>query len=171
MTPRKLLRVARWEATKGVASVDRRTAAALAAIVLVTLAAVPALAATGLALDDGIYRVGIAPDHPLHGPVANDSSFAVRDPSREAFENGEIEILIDGNRARYRDTEKGRAAVAELGRAVERYNDRRMASESNRTAAYPAAVTLRFVERGSAVTDAGDGGTGTDGDGNNGGGG
>jgi ABC-type Na+ efflux pump permease subunit len=163
VTPRKLLRVARWEVTKGVASVDRRTAAALAVIVLVTLAAVPALAATGLALDDGIYRVGIASDHPLHGPVTNDSSFAVRDPSREAFENGEIEILIEGDRTRYRDTEKGRAAVAELGRAVERYNDRRMASEPNRTAAYPVAVTLRFVERGAAVTDADDGGAGTGG--------
>jgi ABC-type Na+ efflux pump permease subunit len=163
VTPRKLLRVARWEVTKGVASVDRRTAAALAVIVLVTLAAVPALAATGLALDDGIYRVGIASDHPLHGPVTNDSSFAVRDPSREAFENGDIEILIEGDRTRYRDTEKGRAAVAELGRAVERYNDRRMASEPNRTAAYPVAVTLRFVERGAAVTDADDGGAGTGG--------
>jgi ABC-type Na+ efflux pump permease subunit len=163
VTPRKLLRVARWEVTKGVASVDRRTVAAVAVIVLVTLAAVPALAATGLALDDGIYRVGIASDHPLHGPVTNDSSFAVRDPSREAFENGEIEILIEGDRTRYRDTEKGRAAVAELGRAVERYNDRRMASEPNRTAAYPVAVTLRFVERGAAVTDADDGGAGTGG--------
>lgn len=152
MNPRKTLRVARWETTKGITGVDRRAVIILLATLLITLAAVPALATTGLALDHGIYRVGVSPDHPMYGPVANDSTFAVRDPDPAAFARGDIEILIDGDTVRYQDTAKGRAAVASLRGAVERYNDREMARESNRTAAFPVSVTLRFVERGTAET-------------------
>ncbi|MFB6118677.1 PrsW family intramembrane metalloprotease [Halosegnis sp.] len=156
MTPRKLLRVARWEATKGVASVDRRVAAVLAALLVVTLASVPALAATGLALDEGIYRVGIEEESPLYGPVAADTAFTVQDPSRAAFEDGRIDLLVTDGRVRYRDTEKGRAAVAQLQAAVERYNDRRLAREPNQTAAFPVRVTLRFIERGEAASTPGE---------------
>ena len=167
MKPRKLLRVARWEATKGVGSIDRRVAVLILATLLVTVAAVPALAATGFALDDGIYRVGIDDGHPLHGPATNDSAFAVRDPSVEAFEAGDLELLVSGDRIRYRQTEKGKAALATLRETTGLYNDALMRLERNETAAFPVSVTLRFTERGAAATD-GDGQSGG-GDGSDGG--
>ncbi|MDZ7745624.1 MAG: PrsW family intramembrane metalloprotease [Halobacteriales archaeon] len=153
MRLRKLLRVARWETTKGVNGIDRRVAVLIIATLLVAVAAVPALAATGFALDEGIYRVGVADGHPLHSPATNDSTFDVHDPSVEAFENGELELLVQGDRIRYRSTDKGRAALATLRETTAQYNDALMRFETNQTAANPVSVTLRFAERGSATTD------------------
>jgi ABC-type Na+ efflux pump permease subunit len=151
VNPRKLLRVARWETTKGVAGVDRRVAVALAATLLVTAAAVPALAATGFALDDGLYRVGVAESDPLYDPVAADPTFAVGEPSRAALAADRIDVLVRDGRVVGVDGEKGRAAVAALSDAVAAYNDEQFAREPNGSAAFPVAVTLRFADRGDAV--------------------
>jgi len=146
--PRRVARIARWEAGRNVGSVDRRTLVVGAVGVALVLALIPAVTG-GVALDRGIYRIGVADDNPLAGPAAADATFAVREPSREAFAAGRIEILVLDDRATYRDTEKGQAAVAEFRRAVERYNDRRMREEPNESAAFPVfPVTVRYVDRG-----------------------
>jgi len=108
--PRRVLRIARWELTRGVGTLDRRTVAvALVALLLVGLL-VPVVASQGGALDSGIYRVGVSEDHPYHDPVAEDPTFAVREPSEAAYREGRLEILLTEEQAVYRDTEKGRAA-------------------------------------------------------------
>ncbi|WP_435194479.1 ABC transporter permease [Natronomonas sp. EA1] len=179
MKLRKTLRVARWEVTKGAGGIDRRNLLVGALGIAFVLAMVPALAGGGFALDEGIYRIGVAESHPLHGPASADPSFIVREPSAEAYEEGNLEILIRGSRATYRDTEKGRAAVATLRESVARYNDARMRGEANETAAFPVDVTIEYVERGTSELvapgsggggDAGGGGGGGDGTGGTGGG-
>lgn len=151
MNLRKLLRIARWETTKGVAGIDRRVALALAATLLVTAAAVPALAATGFALDDGLYRVGVAESDPLYDPVVAEPTFAVGEPSRAALESGRVDVLVRNGRVVGIDGQKGRAAVAELRNTVAAYNDARMAEESNASAAFPVTVTLQFADRSETV--------------------
>jgi ABC-type Na+ efflux pump permease subunit len=168
VNPRSVLRIARWEVTKGAGGIDRRTVAVAVAGLAFVLALVPLVTAGGVALDAGIYRVGVDPGHQLHGPVEEDATLAVRDPDAEAFDEGDLEVLVRESHVVYRNTEKGRAAVAELRSAVEGYNDRRVAVEPNQSAAYPVDVTVRYVSRnvtdvvvpdgGGDGPDAGDGG-------------
>ncbi|WP_255195906.1 ABC transporter permease [Halorarius litoreus] len=168
MNPRKILRVARWEVTKGAGSLDRKTLLAAAGILLLVVAMVPTLVGGGVAVDDGLYRVGIDDDHPLYEPVAQDPTFAVREPSATAYDAGHLELLVEGRNLRVRDTEKGRAAVAELRATVERYNDRIMAAEPNQSAAFPVfPVSIEYAERDSVevVAPGGDGGDGGSGGG------
>jgi ABC-type Na+ efflux pump permease subunit len=155
MQPRKLLRIARWEVTKNAGGIDRRTVAvAVGAMALLGVVG-PVVAGGGVALDQGIYRVGVAPDNPYHPVAAEDDTFAVRAPEERALRDGEIDLLVTGAdpvTIRPAADAKGRAAAAELRAAVESYNDRRLREEPNRTAAFPVSVTLRYEERTAQVT-------------------
>jgi len=170
-------RIARWEVTKNAGGVDRRTVA-IALVALVGMGALaPVVLSQGIALDDGIYRVGVTEDSPYYDAVAADDTFRVQDPDIEALYAEKQEILISGDHvARFATTTKGRAAVAELRSTVQRYNDGLMRAEANQTAAFPVLVNLTYVSRNvtgvdppaqlaiSNPDDRSDGGT-TDGDG------
>jgi len=167
--PRTVARVARWEVTKGAGKIDRRTVAVGVVGLLLGGVVLVAVAGSGVALDEGIYRVGVAEDHPYHGPASTDSTLAVREPDREAFRDGRLEVLAVEGQLVVADSRKGRAALAELRGAAERYNDRQLRAEDNRTAAFPVEVTLRYVERENVrdviAPGAGGGGGGDDTDG------
>ena len=91
MRPRKLLRIAHWESTKGVGSFDRgAVAVVLAAAVFVAAVGLVGLVG-GVALQDGIYRVGVEETSQFHDPVAEDSTFAVVDPDPSVVEDGTLE--------------------------------------------------------------------------------
>ncbi|WP_276257579.1 PrsW family intramembrane metalloprotease [Haloglomus litoreum] len=173
MRPRKVLRIARWEVTKHAGGLDRRTVAVAVVALLFAFALAPAVAGGGFALDDGIYRVGVADDSVFHPAVASDDTFRIVEPEPGLVAAGEADLLIREGSFVVADSEKGRAAVAELRTTVQQFNDRRMLDESNASAAYPVfPVSLQYAERDSGdVTDGGDGGSGGDGgDGGSGGG-
>ncbi|WP_338729015.1 PrsW family intramembrane metalloprotease [Haladaptatus sp. DJG-WS-42] len=143
MNSRKILRIARWEVTKGAGGIDRKTLvagiAAIALLILVSSAAV----GHGVTLDRGIYRVSVDESSPYYGPVATDPTFAIREPGTQ-----DVEIAIEDGRFRVNNSPKGRAAFTELRRAVASYNDRVMATEQNQSAAFPVAVSITYVNRG-----------------------
>ncbi|PSQ44628.1 PrsW family intramembrane metalloprotease [Halobacteriales archaeon SW_5_68_122] len=191
MRPRKLLRVARWESTKGVGGFDRgAVAVVLAAAAFVAAVGVVGLVG-GVALQDGIYRVGVEDSSPFYNPVAEDPAFAVVDPDPSVLEDGTLEagegydvyLKNESNRTRLYlasrggdPTDKSRAAVASLRESIEEYNERQMRLEENGTAAFPVTVTVQFVEQGGAGSTggggsdgAGSGGAGGGGDGGDGG--
>ena len=147
MNPRKVLRIARWEVTKNAGGVDRRTVAVALLTVLAAAVIVPFAAAQGTALDEGIYRVGVDEGSPYHEVVAEDSTFTVHEPSRGALRAGRIDLLVEGESVYAADTEKARAASAELRSTVESFNDGRLIEERNQSAAYPVVVTLGYAER------------------------
>ena len=179
-------RIARWEVTKNAGGADRRTlAVALLAVVGVAVL-VPLAAGHGVALDDGIYRVGVTEESPLYPAVSSDDTFEVQQPRPGAIATGEQDVLVRGAQVRrIADSQKGRAAAAELRVTVESYNDALMGNEDNVSAAFPVVVNLTYAEqdatRSLAVgdtgeetlgSDSGDGTSdgGTDGDGGTGGG-
>jgi ABC-type Na+ efflux pump permease subunit len=185
MHPRKLLRIARWEVTKNAGGVDRRTAAVAVGALLLLGVLAPAIAGSGVAVDQGLYRVGVAADNPYHPVAAGDDTFAVRDPDPEALSQGDIDLLITGSNpvtVRAASDAKGRAAAAEFRSAVESYNDAQLGREGeNETAAFPVSVTLEYESRSdsggataggggdsggdtAAAGDAGGGGGGAGGD-------
>ncbi|WP_135805263.1 ABC transporter permease subunit [Halorussus marinus] len=152
----KTLRIARWEVSKNAGQLDRRTLAAIGVVLVLVAALTPLVASKGIALDDGIYQVGVADDSPYRGPVANDSTFVAVEPDARAFRNGEIDVLIlPGRPPVPAPTQKGQAAISELRATVQAYNDDLMGFERNRTAAFPVNVSLRYVAQNVSTTGAG----------------
>ncbi|WP_135363210.1 ABC transporter permease subunit [Halosimplex halophilum] len=144
-------RIARWEVTKNAGGVDRRTAAIALLAVLGLGAMAPVAVSQGVALDQGIYRVGVVQEDPLYDPVYLDPTFRVQDPSSAAVEAGYQEVMVVGPQVReYADSTKGRAAVSELRSTVKRYNDGIMDTEDNQSAAFPVVVNLTYVDRESS---------------------
>jgi ABC-type Na+ efflux pump permease subunit len=150
VTTATVLRIARWEVTKSAGNVDRRTLALAAVGVLLGALVGPAVVSGGIALDDGIYRVGVAEDSPYSAVVSQSPQFTAGEPTREALDENRIDILVtdDGTVVANPDTpQKSRAALSEFRSAVENYNDRVMRTEPDQDAAFPVEVALEFESR------------------------
>ncbi|WP_050032359.1 ABC transporter permease [Halorubrum halophilum] len=198
---RRILRVARWETARASGGVDRRTLLAALALLLVAggvLGGGLAAGVVGLDVDRDVYRVAVDGDSPYADAVEEAPALtAVPLGSASLGETADLVVLdgrsIDGSgdgisvetvTVRASDTRKGEAAAAEFREAVETHNERLMAAEENRTAAFPITVTLQYVGRNGGLDEestlggddggGGDGGSGTgsgDGDGSGEGGG
>ena len=156
--PRVVARIARWEVLRGTDTLDGRTVGVYLIGLLVLAAALPLAAGSGLALDEGIYRIGTPEDSPYRDVAESDPTFVVRGDGTTAAADGRLTVeegyelvVVDGEVLLATEdgepTAKARAALAALRRSVESYNDRRMAEEPNATAAFPVRVTLRYAER------------------------
>ncbi|WP_459194134.1 PrsW family intramembrane metalloprotease [Halosimplex sp. J119] len=142
------VRIARWEVTKNAGGVDRRTIAIALLAVLGLGAMAPMAVSQGVALDQGIYRVGVVEEDPYYDPVSLDPTFQVQDPSAAAVAAGSQEIRIVGPQvSEYANSTKGRAAVDELRSSTMQYNDGIMDLEDNRSAAFPVIVNLTYADR------------------------
>jgi ABC-type Na+ efflux pump permease subunit len=141
------------------------------ALLLAGGVAAATVASGGVALDDGIYRVGVAPDSPYYDVVAGPETPALvaRSPDAPLGEGIDVRVRAEGppdERFRATDSRKGRAALAAFRSAVERHNDRLLAAEDNQTAAFPVLVQLRYEDRvnpslpGGATGGGGGGGAG-----------
>lgn len=144
---RSALRIARWEATSGVAGLDRRAITATVLVLLVIGVVIPLAASSGGPPDAELYRVGIDENNQYYPVIASESVFAVEQPDPRAFRAGQLDILIQGGDIRVADTRKGRAAATELESAIERHNDRMMRVEPDRAAAFPVSVEVEYIER------------------------
>ena len=160
LRPRVVARIARWEVFRGTGTLDRRTVGVYLFGVLVLAAALPMAAGSGLALDEGIYRVGVTEGSPYRGVIDAEPAFVVRGDGRAAAADGHLTpsegyelVLVDGEVLLASEggepTPKARSALAALRRSVESYNDRRMAEEPNATAAFPVRVSVEYATRES----------------------
>ncbi|QWC20281.1 PrsW family intramembrane metalloprotease [Halorubrum sp. 2020YC2] len=171
---RRVLRVARWESARASGGVDRRTLAAGVALLLVAGGVVGVGVATGVAgldVDRDVYRVGVDPGSPYADAIDEAASLrpvpagtaslgdtadavvvtVVRPGSGgDSIDAADVEEVV----VRATDTRKGEAAAASVREAVEAHNERLMRAEPNRTAAFPVAVTLRYVGRTTGFDDA-----------------
>ena len=171
MTPRAILRIARWEVERSAAVVDRRTLALGLFALLVVGSAVGAGALTnGVALDRDLYRVGVDESSPYYAPVEASTALAAHPPSERAFRAGELDLLVVSDGVVTPDTPKGEAALSAFRGSVERHNAGLMRAEANQTAAFPVVVSLRYATR-SAVDPTGSTGGGGDDTGDSAGGG
>ena len=175
MKPRKLLRIARWEVQKNAGGLDRRTVAITVVMIVLFAAVSPLIAAGGVGLEDGVYRVGVDEDSQYYGVAQSDPTFEIVAGADERdLRTGEIELLVDGRTIRVADSRKGSAAYSEFRESVQRYNNQQLAGEANQTAAFPVEVTVEFREQSDpggtdgqtddgTTTDGGDGGDGSGG--------
>jgi ABC-type Na+ efflux pump permease subunit len=172
VSPRKLLRVARWEVSRSTGTVDRKTAVLGAVALLLTVGvAAGGLFAGGVALDEDIYAVAVSPESPYHEPVCDSTpleAVPVGAPNADVYvddrDPGDREATVS-----VANTRKGQAALGAFRSAVERHNARLLAAEENQSAAFPVGVTLSYVERASERVGASDGSADADDDGATGG--
>jgi len=179
---RRVLRVARWETARAGGGVDRRTLLAALALLLVAggvLGGGLAAGVVGLDVDRDVYRVAVDGGSPYADAVEEAPALtAVPVDGAELGDSADL-VVFDGGRSgavetvavRASDTRKGEAAAAEFREAVEAHNERLMAAEENRTAAFPITVTLQYVGRTSGLDDGstlGGNGEGGSGDGSGG---
>ena len=190
---RRVARIARWELGQSTSSYNRRTLAVIAVLVVVVASVGTSAVALGVASpspNTDIYRVGVADNSPYNAVIDDHASLTARPPDRTALATGEIDLLIGAVRqptagpgtrsptllVEPADGEKGDAALTAFRSAVQSYNDRAMALEPNRTAAYPVVVELQYIPQSTlgpaAPTNAGnltgDDTTGDDADGDDG---
>ena len=159
---RRVLRVARWETARAGGGVDRRTALAALALLLVAvgvLGAGVAAGVVGLDVDRDVYRVGVDRDTPYAGAVEAEPSLT-RVPAQRARLGDTADLVIvtsgppdtaEAVTVLASDSRKGEAAAAAFREAVAAHNERVMAAEENRTAAFPITVTLQYVGRTSGL--------------------
>ncbi len=165
MKARNVLRVARWETTRSAGDIDRETAVAFVVVLLALAAIVPAVVTMGPTPGEGIYRVGVTEDSQYADVVASDPQLAAVDPAADA------DVVVTDTTITYDDTAKGRAALSTLRSATVGYNDFLMRQEPDQDAAFPVVVSLSYRPQSIDVTGAqtGDGATGGDTDGSDGG--
>jgi len=173
---RRIARIARWELGQSTSSYNRRTLAVIAVLVVVVASVGTSAVALGVASpspNTDIYRVGVADNSPYNAVIDDHASLTARPPDRTALATGEIDLLVGGVRqptagpgprsptllVEPANSEKGDAALTAFRSAVQSYNDRAMALESNRTAAYPVIVELQYTPQSTlgpaAPTNAG----------------
>ncbi|QDX39559.1 ABC transporter permease subunit [Salarchaeum sp. JOR-1] len=162
MTPRRALRIARWEAAKSTGNVDRRTAVLLAVVVLALAVLAPVLVAAQPSPGEGIYRVGVDEDSRYHAVVERNPQLRAVGADPRDVVAGDAELSIRGGRFYVGDSAKAQAALAELRAAVVAYNDYLMRHEPDQAAAFPVTVTLQYLEQNPPGDTAGD--NTTDGD-------
>ena len=174
---RRIGRIARWELGQSTSSYNRRTLAVVAVLVVIVGSVGASTVALGVASpapNTDIYRVGVAADSPYNAVIEDNAALTARQPDRTALATGEIDLLVGGVRqatagpgprsptllVEAADGQKGAAALTAFRSAVQSYNDRAMALESNQTAAYPVVVELQYLPQSTlgpaAPTDAGD---------------
>ncbi|AXR81397.1 ABC-type Na+ efflux pump, permease component [Natrarchaeobaculum sulfurireducens] len=146
----RTVRVARWEVTRSMGTVDRKTI--LLVLAMVAVAGVVGLSAVdeGLALEDEIYVVGVDEGDPYHDVAVESTAFRPIPLSDVALEDGgadgNVDVVIADGQIGHVGT-NGEAAYDAFRGAVETYNERRMAAETDETAAYPVLVTLEYQDR------------------------
>ena len=175
------------------------TAAALLLLAGAVVGAGLVVGTEGLAPNQDIYRVGVDETSPYYDVIDRNAALTPRPPDRAKLETGDLDLLVspptggtvsltvDGQQAdgtvdtgglssstvsvAYAPTQKGTAALTAFRSAVQGYNDRLMALEPNRTAAYPVSVSLQYRTQSSSLQSsrfADSNGTATDGEGGNG---
>ncbi|GAA0654805.1 ABC transporter permease subunit [Salarchaeum japonicum] len=172
MNPRRVLRIARWEATKSTGNVDRRTAVLLVGVVLSLAVLAPVLVAVQPSPGEGIYRVGVDEDNRYHAVVERNPELRAVSADPRDVADGAAELSIRGSQFYVGDSQKSQAALAELRAAVVAYNDYLMSLESDQSAAFPVTVTLQYLEQDAddpANSDGANGGDPAGGDGTSGG--
>jgi ABC-type Na+ efflux pump permease subunit len=143
-----VLAVARHEARRAFAVLDRRTGVALVAVVVLLALSWPVVRTHPVAPQEGLYPYAVAAPSPLEDAVASDARFRKADGGRAELEAGRLALVLDGDAVLADDTnERSLAAMLALSQATARWMEQRMAAESDQAAAFPVSVNVLLVRQ------------------------
>jgi ABC-type Na+ efflux pump permease subunit len=156
--------IARHEARRAFAVLDKRTGFALLAVVVLLAASWPVVRSHPIAPQDGLYPYAVASPSPLEGAAASDARFRKVDGGRTDLVAGHVALVLEGDAVLADDTdERSRAALLALSQAAARWLEDRLALEPDQAAAFPVTVNVLLVREdfsatGSAIAGGGRGG-------------
>jgi ABC-type Na+ efflux pump permease subunit len=135
--------IARHEARRAFAVLDRRTGFALVGVALLLALSWPVVQQAPPEPLDGIYPVAASDGAVLRDAVRSDARFRLVDGGRDELESGRAALWLDGDQVTY-DEERpaSRAALIALGQATQRWLEQRMEDEGDQAAAFPVRVNI-----------------------------
>jgi ABC-type Na+ efflux pump permease subunit len=135
-----VLAVARHEARRAFAALDRRTGLALAAAALLLALSWPVVQQNPVSPQDGLYPYAVRSPSPLEDAAASDARF-------RRVDAGPVALVLDGDAVVVSGGERGEAALLALSQAAARWMEGRMAEEPDEAAAFPVAVNILTVRQ------------------------
>ncbi len=149
----RILTVARWELRRAKSSFSLKTRF-LSFIILILIGMSSFFAAqSGLHINDNIYRVAVT-DASLARVLQSDAKFEVHlageENARSLFENEGFDILINGAKIYYHDTDKSISALDAIDKAIKQYDEARLLSYNDLNNTFPVWITIKNIAREQA---------------------
>jgi ABC-type Na+ efflux pump permease subunit len=135
--------IARHEARRAFAVLDKRTGFAILGVVLVLVLTWPLVLRHPVQPQEGLFPVAVAPGAELAGAVKADLRFRIVAGTAADVETGRIALYVAGHGVTYDSgAERSRAAYGALEQATQRWLEGQMALEPDQTAAFPVDVNV-----------------------------
>lgn len=148
-----ILTISRWELRRTSLSFSRKLIALSLLIIILTGFVSLFVSQNGFHINDGIYRVTVT-DPALAEVLKADYKFQVyiaqEAQANELYERGDFDIVVIGDKVRYRRSEKSRAALDALDKAVQKYDEARLLSYDDLNNTFPVWITVKNIEREQA---------------------
>jgi ABC-type Na+ efflux pump permease subunit len=156
-----VLAVARHEARRALATLDRRTGIGLAVVALLLASSWPIVQQNPVEPQQGLFPVAVHPESPLAGAVHADARFRVVEGGGEELRSGRVALVLGRDAVLHDGSERSQAALRALSQATQRWLEGRMASEADGAAAFPVQVHLALEPQDLSSTGAVSAGGGT----------
>ncbi|MFZ3166226.1 MAG: ABC transporter permease [Candidatus Methanoperedens sp.] len=149
----RIFTIARWELRKTKSSFSLKTRF-FSFIILILIGTASFFAAqSGLHINNNIYRVAVT-DASLARVLQSDAKFEVyiagEGGARSLFENEGIDILINGDKIYYHNTEKSISALDALDKAIKKYDEARLLSYNDLNNTFPVWINIKNIVREQA---------------------
>ncbi len=146
--------ISRWELRRTSLSFSRKILALSLLLIVLTGFISFFVSQNGFHINDGIYRVAVT-DPALAAVLKTDYKFRVyivqETQAKELYERGDFDIVIAGdNKIQYYRSEKSRAALDALDKAVQKYDEARLLSYNDLNNTFPVWITVKNIEREQA---------------------
>ncbi|SNQ61654.1 ABC transporter permease [Candidatus Methanoperedens nitratireducens] len=148
-----ILTISRWELRRTSLSFSRKLIALSLLIIILTGFVSLYVSQNGFHINDGMYRV-IVTDPALAEVLKTDYKFQVyiaqEEQANELYERGDFDVVVTGDKVRYHRSEKSRAALDALDKAVQKYDEARLLSYNDLNNTFPVWITVKNIEREQA---------------------
>jgi len=145
--------IARHEARRAFAVLDKRTGFALLGVVLLLAASWPVVRSHPIQPQEGLFPVAVAGASPLEAAARSDARLLVGPGTRADLAAGRVALVLEPQGAVYdASNERSRAALTALQQATQRWLEDRMAQEPDQVAAFPVDVDLLLAAQDLSAT-------------------
>ncbi|CAG0970161.1 MAG: ABC transporter permease [Candidatus Methanoperedens sp.] len=150
---RRIFTIAKWELRRTKSSFSLKTRF-LSFIILILIGTASLFASqSGLHINDNIYRV-VVTDASLGRILQSDAKFEVyiagEGEAKSLFEKEGVDILINGDKIYYHNTEKSISALDALDKAIKIYDEARLLSYDDLNNTFPVWITIKNIAREQA---------------------
>jgi ABC-type Na+ efflux pump permease subunit len=153
--------VAKHEARRAFAVLDRRTGLAMLGVVVLLAVSWPLVESNPVQPQEGIYPVAASGDSVLRAAAESDHRFRLVEGGPADLAAGRVALVLEGQEVLYDDrSERSTAALIALSQATARWLETRMELEGDQGAAFPLQVNVLLeaqdlTEAGSPIPTGG----------------